>query len=583
MVNDELSVDKNVAAVRDGFTDAVGLEVGDGLCRAESLKATEVQFSNDAPNDAPNGDPQDAKKQSVSGAAAVLSPMPMEKQPIVINDIPLRGLYITPEGELFVSYEQDAMLQVASVKDRRFKRYIRQIVYQKTAKVLTDSAIRDYVDQIAAACDFCGEKIKLFNRTARDGGDIVVDGVSVVYRISAGKWVEEKLNTPIFKRPPGMLDLAKPTTGGDLKKLLRFVNIRNEEGKILFLVHLVASLIEDIPHPPLICYGPQGSSKSSLLRYYCSLIDPMLAEDVPFRNEKEFMLTANQRWVMGMDNVSFLERDVSDLFCKLVTGACYTARVLYTDEDLLIRRFRRVVLINGINLPVDKPDLMDRCILMPLDRVPSDQRLPESVLNEQFEALRGELLGACFDALAKAIEIKPMIKLTSFERMADFQVWGCAIAQALGYTQEAFLGAWAKNVELQNEESIDSSPLAALVIEWFKKNRFQNNISGTPTQVFRQLKSVAEEAGIDERIMPKTPLAFGRKLQEVRSNLEAHGFVIDKTRGKDRMIAIYRPKSPVPVASMPSFPSDAINPFGASLPNVEMPRDPLSENKPILQ
>lgn len=160
-----------------------------------------------------------------------------------------------------------------------------------------------------------------------------------------------------------------------------------------------------------------------------------------------------------------------------------------------------------------------------------------------FVAYKGEILGGCFDALAKAMEIRPTINLPAKERMADFHIWGCAIAKALGYTQEDFLNAWAKNIELQHEESLEASPLAVLVSQWFKANPYEQFISGTPSVVFRKLKEQADNAGLDERTLPRSPLAFGRKLQEVRSNLEAHGYAIERTRGKDRTVTIFRPKA----------------------------------------
>lgn len=491
------------------------------------------------------------------------TPVVPKEQKMTIEGIPLFGGYKTEDGELFVAFsDEKGRYSVASVRSKTFKRFIRYVNYKVSGKILKDSEVREISEQVAAYCDFQGDQVTLSNRVAKDDDKIVVDGVSNVYSISPGKWEMVSVNRPLFKRPNGMKELPMPVSGGDLTKFLDFVNLRNEESKLLFLVHVVASFIPDIPHPPMVCFGPQGSSKSTILRYYSSLVDPNMAEDVPFRNEKDFMLTANQRWVLGLDNVSFLDANVSDIFCKLVTGACYTARVLYTDEDLLIRRFRRVVIINGINLPVDKPDLMDRCLLMPMERIAPERRQAESDLNAKFESIKGELLGGCFDVLSKAMEIRPTVVLPNKERMADFHVWGCAIAQALGYTQQDFLNAWAKNIELQHEEALEASPLATLVMEWFKSNPYQQFITGTPSVVFRKLKEQADNAGIDERSLPRSPLAFGRKLQEVRSNLEAHGYVIDRTRGKNRTITIHKPKSSVSasIASVPSVASGVPQP-----------------------
>jgi hypothetical protein len=477
-----------------------------------------------------------------------------DESAIVVSGIPFLGLYSTPEGESCAAFAIDGRYEVASVRSPKLRSYVRLMIHNQSGRVATDSTLKEYLGQIAAHCEFYGKKISLSVRTARDRDDFVVDGVNQAYRITANGWFREQLDKPLFKRPEGLLELPLAQEGGDLRELLSFSNIRNEEARLLFLVHVVAAFIPDIPHPPLVIYGPQGASKSTILRLYCSLVDPALNEEVPYRNEKEFMLAAGQRWVVGMDNVSFLDTRVSDIFCKLVTGASYSARVLYADEELLIRRFRRVVILNGVNLPIDKPDLMDRCLLLPLDRILSHHRQTEAEINARFQELKPRLLGACFDALSKAMAIYPSIKLPAKERMADFHVWGCAIAEALGFTKDQFLHAWAKNVELQHEEVLEASPLAALVTEWFRCHPRDEALRGTPTQVFKDLRGMAERAGVDERSLPRTPLSFGRKLEEVRANLEAHGYVLGRTRGKCRTVTIHRPVSEMP-SSIASFPS----------------------------
>ncbi len=498
----------------------------------------------------------------------------------VVCSINLLGTHVCQDGEPYISFRQRGMYQVASIRSKKARYYIRWFIHEKTGEVLTDSALREFVEQIAAVCEFSGTKINLSIRTARDGEDIVVDGVNNTYRITKGSWFPEVIEKPIFKRPQGMLELATPVPGGNIADFLGFANITGRDEVLLFLVHLVASLIPEIPHPPLILYGAQGSSKSTILRMLIALLDPCYAEDVPFRNEKDFMLTVAQRWMVGMDNVSFIDPAVSDILCKLVTGACYTARVLYTDDDLYIRKFRRVAIINGINLPVEKPDFMDRCLLIPMDRIPREKRLDEATLNQRFEEMKGRLLGGCFDVLARAMEIYPSIKLDSKERMADFQVWGCAIAQALGYTQDDFVRAFAKNVELQQEEALEASPIAALVLSYFKDHPHKRELSGTPAYVFKELKSMATSAGIDERQLPRTPLSFSKRLQEVRPNLEAHGYIIDRTRGKERSIKIMRPKESrsASSASLPSVPAAS---YGASDDYLERAKGALEASKKL--
>ena len=111
----------------------------------------------------------------------------------VINSIPLRGIFSTPEGEHYVSYLQNGILQVSSVRGKRTKRYIRQCVFEQTGKIAKDSEIRDCVDQIEADCDLRGTVINLFNRTAKDGNDSVIDGGNCHFRISSTGWYQEKI------------------------------------------------------------------------------------------------------------------------------------------------------------------------------------------------------------------------------------------------------------------------------------------------------------------------------------------------------------------------------------------------------
>ena len=44
--------------------------------------------------------------------------------------------------------------------------------------------------------------------------------------------------------------------------------------------------------------------------------------------------------------------------------------------------------------------------------------------------------------------------------MADFAIWGEAIARALGYKENEFLKAYYNNIGFQNNEVIESNPLA---------------------------------------------------------------------------------------------------------------------------
>jgi hypothetical protein len=115
---------------------------------------------------------------------------------------------------------------------------------------------------------------------------------------------------------------------------------------------------------------------------------------------------------------------------------------------------------NGINSAFSEPDVLDRSIIIELADIEDKDRKTEQEILEEFYTLRPTLLTFIFDVLAKAIVIKPNIKIKNLPRMADFAIWGEAIARSLGYKENEFILAYYNNIGFQNNEVIDSNSLA---------------------------------------------------------------------------------------------------------------------------
>src|SRR5215211_8751963 len=107
-------------------------------------------------------------------------------------------------------------------------------------------------------------------------------------------------------------------------------------------------------------------------------------------------------YVVMLDNQNTIPEWAADILCRLVTGEADSKRRLYTDDEDYIIELRRAVLLNGINVPTDRGDVLDRSLVVELERIPDAERKTEEELWERFEAERPELLGALFGVLAKA-------------------------------------------------------------------------------------------------------------------------------------------------------------------------------------
>jgi hypothetical protein len=111
--------------------------------------------------------------------------------------------------------------------------------------------------------------------------------------------------------------------------------------------------------------GEQGSAKTMLSKMPKALVDPNVApvRALP-REERELMIAANNGHLLAFDNLSGLPARLSDALCRLASGGSFAVRQLYTDEDEVLFRASRPLLVNGIEDVISRADLADRGIFL---------------------------------------------------------------------------------------------------------------------------------------------------------------------------------------------------------------------------
>ena len=224
------------------------------------------------------------------------------------------------------------------------------------------------------------------------------------------------------------------------------------------------------------------------------------------------------------DNLSGINGEISDLLCQACTGGGIEQRKLYTDDDSVIFQILRCVGINGINLSVIKPDLLDRTILLHLTRIDSKLRRSETDLWDDFEKARPYILGGIFDLLSKAITIYPDVKLDNLPRLADYGLWGYAIAEAIGTGKgQQFTDDYKMNIDRQTEEAIQSSTLAIAILNCMEN---RDDLETTIADAFADLKRLADPDPFDKSF-PKAPRELRRYLERLKATLEAKGIIYD--------------------------------------------------------
>ncbi len=441
-------------------------------------------------------------------------------------------------GDAIAILGQDGRRRALPVYSRKFRRWIDHALYRAFKKPSSKGHVDSMLDVCAARGLYDGRKYHLDPRVTYAEGVIYYDLGGRVVRIDASSWTLIDEAPILFREYESMKPQVTPLKGGDLNWLLDLFQISGETDRLLITAWIISAFVPWIAHPILIVHGQQGSAKSTLARLLLELIDPNLLTEFHFSDYNQFLQAADHRWVVPIDNISLISATLSDILCKLVTGAGILKRALYSNDDDFFRAIRRVVIINGLTATAEKADLLDRCILISLERIPDDKRKSEQSVMQMFEEKKPYLLGACFDILSQAMRLKDDINFTALPRMADFALLGGAIAKSLGYEAESFLTAYNTNVSRQHQEAQDASSVATVLTFYLRSHK---QISGTPTDILKIVLDTAVDAGVDRRILPKTPRSLGRALVEITPTLSGLGYVVNRSRGESRLIEILPP------------------------------------------
>lgn len=454
-------------------------------------------------------------------------------------------------GETFARVTVGSHKEIWRCRSKDFKRWMAARLWASEQKAANSDALRAALGVIEAKARFEGPEYQLHNRVASQGSAFWYDLADCEWRavkIEPGRWEIVTEPPVLFRRHTHQQPQVDPEPGGDLTTVLHFVNLRDASQELLLLVYLVSCLVPDIPHPVPVLHGPQGAAKTTLFRILRRLVDPSATESLSFpRDVTELVQQMSHHWMPLYDNVSGLPVWASDALCRAVSGEGFSKRELYSDDEDVIYRFRRCVGLNGINVAAHKADLLDRSIVIGLEPIPEPERRSESEFWSEFESVRPKLVGAALEILSRAMAIRSSIRLPGLPRMADFALWGCAIAEALGRPADDFLAAYGENVEVRNEEVLQASPVAACVVVLMEE---REKWEGTPSELHGELEEVASRERFNTRAKgwPKAPHSMVRRLNEVRPNLEAAGIDVETggRTGQRRSVAIRkRPRNGV--------------------------------------
>jgi len=286
-------------------------------------------------------------------------------------------LGVSPEGQAFATPKKGApLVKLLTGSKSSLRTELANLYFEENGTAASAQPLADALAVVEGRAQRL-DPTELHLRVAQHSDFLVVDlgdatGRSVV--LGSGGWGIADDAPVRFRRTALTGALPVPTRGGDLGALWSLLNVAENYRPVLAAV-LVSALMPTIPHPIVVLTGEQGTGKSSATRMVAAALDPSPVQlRKPPKDLEAWTTAATGSWVVALDNISAIPAHISDALCRACTGDGDVRRKLYSDNDLHVTAFKRVVFLNGIDLGVIVEDLADRLVTIGLERIPDENR-----------------------------------------------------------------------------------------------------------------------------------------------------------------------------------------------------------------
>lgn len=458
--------------------------------------------------------------------------------------LPHLELFHDPEGTGFASVREAGHQETFRIQGADLRRWIGYRFFREGGKPLKASDMADVLGVLDAKAQFEGPEHRVFLRVANTGDQVFLDLCNAAWEVvrvhSEGWEVIPAAQSPVrFRRTPGMLPLPTPEPGGCLEELRDFLNC-DPDGFILAVGWKLAALHGQGPFPILVIGGRQGTGKTTAARVLRSTLDPSTASDrgAP-RDVQDAVIACGNAWVQSWDNLSNMKPELSDAACRIATGAGFSTRRLYSNDEEHLVHVRRPLMVNGIPDLLTRGDFAERALVVRLQPIPDHRRRTEADFWQGFEAAQPRILGALLDVLSGALRRLPETHLDRLPRMADFARLIAAAEPDCPWNGGDFMRAFEAGSREAAVSVLEGDAVAQAIMHLGAKHRETGRpgpiFDGTAADLLTRLGNVA---GHGEN-WPRSPKGLVNHLERIAPALALEGYRVDRLRTRSaRLVRI---------------------------------------------
>lgn len=479
-------------------------------------------------------------------------------------------LFRTPDDEYFASIPVNAHREHRPLEGSEFGEWLADLCFEDLGLAPSQEAVRSAVATLCGHARRGGQVLPVFTRVGEHEDRAYIDLLNASWQaieVSSDGWSVIDDPPCCFRRAKGMLPMPEPVRGGTMGELRGLLNLPDDDnGWMMLVTFLVASLFPRGPYPILSLGGGAGRGKSMAATIIRSLLDPAQAPlSSPPKSERDLVIAARNSWCIALDNISSLPKEMSNALCRLCYGSGMRTRRLYKDAEEVIFSGARPIVLNGIPDYVEEPDLVDRCIPLRLPKIPKDRRRTEKALLAEAETAAPHILGALLDVMVYVLAHEHVTVPAELPRMADFATLGYRAAPTLGWGGKDFLAVYDGAQTESLAATIENSQVAMAIQEFV--SRLTAPFQGTATELKAALEAdngSCFQLSIDpeQRPWPQKPVQLANELRRMEPALDAVGLTVEFERASHsgrRLITLRKSASQsLAQKSSPSSPSSPV-------------------------
>ena len=386
----------------------------------------------------------------------------------------------------YVVVRINGQLETLELDDDLYALKLRDRYRKETGSSITDAQLKQAIKELHAHARLHSPRREVARRIAKHNDkfylDLCDEGRNVVEIDKTGWRVKPSSEVDVrFMRPSKFLPISTPLRHGDANLLWKYLNI-NVEDRPLVWGWLLAALRTDLAVPLLLLTGQAGSGKTTTFQFLAALISPLANDEGKLftlsrmpGSEQDLFVAAKNGHIYAIDNVSVLNKAMSDALCALITGAADEGRKLFTNAGEHRITVRRPPAITAVGQVVTETDLQDRTLFVDLPQLVD--RNSDANLWAKFDTERAAILGALLDAFVSGLNGGGDIPGGEVPRMVDFAQFATAAENAAGFGPGATVKAMNRAQRTLAEGTVAGSKLATAIIGLVSAEQFKGTAS----------------------------------------------------------------------------------------------------------